>query len=109
MGWLVILLMVFYFQNEINEIPFFELDVPREVAIRIFHFLDTVQLCRCSQVSDNVPVYSPKCLYSGILYYFESNAFPLTHKYRCCASSKSSLNNYDVHSVGRIQTFETCC
>ncbi|XP_052073277.1 F-box/WD repeat-containing protein 8-like [Mytilus californianus] len=37
--------------DEINEIPFFDLTVPREVAIKIFEPLDLKDLCRCSQVS----------------------------------------------------------
>lgn len=37
--------------DEINEIPFFDLTVPREVAIKIFEPLGIKDLCRCSQVS----------------------------------------------------------
>ncbi|XP_050410273.2 F-box/WD repeat-containing protein 8 [Patella vulgata] len=37
--------------DEINEIPFFDTNLPREVAIKIFNHLSVVDLCRCSQVS----------------------------------------------------------
>uniref|UniRef100_A0A1E1XKZ9 Putative wd40 domain protein n=1 Tax=Amblyomma sculptum TaxID=1581419 RepID=A0A1E1XKZ9_AMBSC len=37
--------------NEIDEIPFFDICLPREVAINIFKHLDIVDLCRCAQVS----------------------------------------------------------
>ncbi|KAK7087459.1 F-box/WD repeat-containing protein 8-like [Littorina saxatilis] len=37
--------------DEINEIPFFDISVPREVAVKIFWHLDVVDLCRCAQVS----------------------------------------------------------
>ncbi|XP_005110146.1 F-box/WD repeat-containing protein 8 [Aplysia californica] len=37
--------------DEINEIPFFDTTVPREVAIKIFQHLDMQSLCMCSQVS----------------------------------------------------------
>lgn len=37
--------------NEINEIPFFDICLPREVAINIFRHLNIVDLCRCAQVS----------------------------------------------------------
>uniref|UniRef100_A0A0B7AW99 F-box domain-containing protein n=1 Tax=Arion vulgaris TaxID=1028688 RepID=A0A0B7AW99_9EUPU len=37
--------------DEINEIPFFDSTLPREVAIKIFQHLDMRSLCSCSQVS----------------------------------------------------------
>ncbi|CAG5122934.1 unnamed protein product [Candidula unifasciata] len=37
--------------DEINEIPFFDSTLPREVAIKIFQHLDMKSLCSCSQVS----------------------------------------------------------
>ncbi|GFO21445.1 F-box/WD repeat-containing protein 8 [Plakobranchus ocellatus] len=37
--------------DDINEIPFFDTSLPREVAIKIFHHLDMNSLCSCSQVS----------------------------------------------------------
>lgn len=37
--------------DEINEIPFFEIDLARELALKIFQFLDYKDLCRCAQVS----------------------------------------------------------
>ncbi|KAL8573819.1 hypothetical protein ACOMHN_019093 [Nucella lapillus] len=37
--------------NEISEIPFFDVSLPREVAIKIFWHLDIIDLCRCAQVS----------------------------------------------------------
>ncbi|ESO82423.1 hypothetical protein LOTGIDRAFT_237021 [Lottia gigantea] len=37
--------------DEINEIPFFDTSLAREVAIKIFHHLSIKDLCSCSQVS----------------------------------------------------------
>ncbi|OWF41589.1 F-box/WD repeat-containing protein 8-like [Mizuhopecten yessoensis] len=37
--------------NEIDEIPFFDITLPREVAVKIFQHLDIKDLCRCSQAS----------------------------------------------------------
>ncbi|GFS02288.1 F-box/WD repeat-containing protein 8, partial [Elysia marginata] len=37
--------------DDINEIPFFDTSVPREVALKIFQHLDMKSLCMCSQVS----------------------------------------------------------
>lgn len=37
--------------DEINEIPFFDISVPREVAVKIFQHLSMLDLCRCAQVS----------------------------------------------------------
>ncbi|KAK2148611.1 hypothetical protein LSH36_489g01066 [Paralvinella palmiformis] len=37
--------------DDINEIPFFETSLPRELAIKIFMHLDALDLCRCCQVS----------------------------------------------------------
>ncbi|KAJ8312956.1 hypothetical protein KUTeg_010329 [Tegillarca granosa] len=38
-------------RDEINEIPFFEIKLAREIAIKIFQYLDIRDLCSCSQVS----------------------------------------------------------
>uniref|UniRef100_UPI00398EDECB F-box/WD repeat-containing protein 8 isoform X2 n=1 Tax=Pristiophorus japonicus TaxID=55135 RepID=UPI00398EDECB len=37
--------------NEINEIPFFDIDLPYELALRIFAYLGKTALGRCAQVS----------------------------------------------------------
>lgn len=37
--------------NEMTDIPFFDVCLPREVAVKIFKHLDVVDLCRCAQVS----------------------------------------------------------
>ncbi|XP_022341648.2 F-box/WD repeat-containing protein 8-like [Crassostrea virginica] len=37
--------------DEINEIPFFDISIPREVAVKIFQHLSMLDLCRCAQVS----------------------------------------------------------
>lgn len=44
-------IMHFYIlKDEINEIPFFDISVPREVAVKIFQHLSMLDLCRCAQV-----------------------------------------------------------
>ncbi|XP_044146674.1 F-box/WD repeat-containing protein 8 [Bufo gargarizans] len=37
--------------NEINEIPFFDIQLPYEIALQIFQYLDRKELGRCAQVS----------------------------------------------------------
>nr|XP_033811673.1 F-box/WD repeat-containing protein 8-like [Geotrypetes seraphini] len=37
--------------NEINEIPFFDIQLPYELALQIFQYLNRVELGRCAQVS----------------------------------------------------------
>ncbi|XP_056392828.1 F-box/WD repeat-containing protein 8 isoform X2 [Hyla sarda] len=37
--------------NEINEIPFFDVQLPYEIALQIFQYLDRKELGRCAQVS----------------------------------------------------------
>ena len=55
-GAFSIICITFYFiyllisQDDINEIPFFDTTVPREVAMKIFQHLDMKSLCMCSQV-----------------------------------------------------------
>ncbi|ELU16864.1 hypothetical protein CAPTEDRAFT_225676 [Capitella teleta] len=36
---------------EVEDIPFFDIDLPRELAMKIFQYLDARDLCRCCQVS----------------------------------------------------------
>lgn len=43
-------LLFLSFQNDINEIPFFDVELPRELALKIFQYLDPRDLCRCCQV-----------------------------------------------------------
>ncbi|XP_067946765.1 F-box/WD repeat-containing protein 8-like isoform X2 [Watersipora subatra] len=37
--------------NDLDDIPFFDISLPREIAVRIFSFLEINDLCACSQVS----------------------------------------------------------
>ncbi|XP_075023344.1 F-box/WD repeat-containing protein 8 isoform X2 [Calonectris borealis] len=37
--------------NEINEVPFFDIQLPYELALKIFHYLGKTELGRCAQVS----------------------------------------------------------
>ncbi|XP_062445829.1 F-box/WD repeat-containing protein 8 [Rhea pennata] len=37
--------------NEINEVPFFDIQLPYELALKIFQYLDKAELGRCAQVS----------------------------------------------------------
>ncbi|NWX89665.1 FBXW8 protein, partial [Nothoprocta pentlandii] len=39
------------FQNEINEVPFFDIQLPYELALKIFQYLGKAELGRCAQVS----------------------------------------------------------
>uniref|UniRef100_A0A8C6LMH3 F-box and WD repeat domain containing 8 n=1 Tax=Nothobranchius furzeri TaxID=105023 RepID=A0A8C6LMH3_NOTFU len=37
--------------NEVNDIPFFDIELPYELALKIFQYLNRVELGRCAQVS----------------------------------------------------------
>ncbi len=37
-------------QNDVNDVEFFDVVLPREVALSIFLFLDYRDLCECSKV-----------------------------------------------------------
>ncbi|CAL8344749.1 unnamed protein product [Lota lota] len=37
--------------NEVNDIPFFDIELPYELALKIFQYLDCAELGRCAQVS----------------------------------------------------------
>lgn len=39
-----------FLQNEINTIPFFDIQLPKEIAVVIFGFLDMGDLCNCAMV-----------------------------------------------------------
>lgn len=39
------------FQNEVNDIPFFDIELPYELALKIFQYLTCAELGRCAQVS----------------------------------------------------------
>lgn len=46
--------MMFLFcvlQNEVNDIPFFDIELPYELALKIFQHLNRTELGRCAQVS----------------------------------------------------------
>lgn len=38
-------------QNEVNDIPFFDVELPYELALKIFQFLSRTDLSRCAQVN----------------------------------------------------------
>jgi len=42
---------MFLTQDEINTIPFFDIQLPREIALIIFSYLDVKDLCTCALVS----------------------------------------------------------
>lgn len=42
----------FSLQNEMDDVPFFDIQLPYELAINIFQYLDRKELGRCAQVSD---------------------------------------------------------
>jgi len=43
--------LMFALQNELDDVPFFDVSLPREIAVKIFGFLEMKDLCSCSQVS----------------------------------------------------------
>jgi hypothetical protein len=34
----------------VDDVPFFDIELPRELAMKIFQYLDPRDLCRCCQV-----------------------------------------------------------
>ena len=40
-------------QNEMDDVPFFDIQLPYELAINIFQYLDRRDLGRCAQVSSH--------------------------------------------------------
>ncbi|XP_033116335.1 F-box/WD repeat-containing protein 8-like isoform X2 [Anneissia japonica] len=40
-------------KDEINDIPFFDIEIPRELGIKIFQYLSMQDLCNCAQVSSS--------------------------------------------------------
>ncbi|KAK7164057.1 hypothetical protein R3I94_002700 [Phoxinus phoxinus] len=60
--------------NELNDIPFFDVELPYELALKIFHFLGRTDLGRCAQVSKSWKVLAEDevlwhrlCLEEGFL------------------------------------------
>ena len=50
-------------QNEVNDIPFFDIELPYELALKIFQYLNCTELGRCAQVSGRgeiTPAYMQK-------------------------------------------------
>ncbi|XP_071944104.1 F-box/WD repeat-containing protein 8-like [Antedon mediterranea] len=39
--------------DELNEIPFFDIEIPREIGVKIFKHLSMKDLCNCAQVSSS--------------------------------------------------------
>lgn len=40
-----------FLQNETNDIPFFDIELPYELALKIFQYLSQTELGRCAQVN----------------------------------------------------------
>jgi len=40
-------------KNEVNDIPFFDVELPYELALKIFRFMGRTDLGRCAQVNIN--------------------------------------------------------
>ncbi|KAM4616093.1 F-box/WD repeat-containing protein 8 isoform 1-T1 [Polymixia lowei] len=51
--------------NEVNDIPFFDIELPYELALKIFRYLDCTELGRCAQVSKAWKVLAE----DGVLWY----------------------------------------
>lgn len=50
-GQLNIYCVFILLQNEVNDIPFFDIELPYELALKIFQYLNCTELGRCAQVS----------------------------------------------------------
>ncbi|KAG7490914.1 F-box/WD repeat-containing protein 8 [Solea senegalensis] len=48
--------------NEVNDIPFFDIELPYELALKIFQYLDCTELGRCAQVSRAWRVLAEDCV-----------------------------------------------
>ncbi|XP_072272041.1 F-box/WD repeat-containing protein 8 [Pyxicephalus adspersus] len=75
--------------NEINEIPFFDVQLPYEIALKIFHYLDRQELGRCAQVSKSWKVLAE----DEILWYriCQMEGFLTDSEVTACTSWKESL------------------
>lgn len=58
-------------QNEVNDIPFFDVELPYELALKIFQYLNCAELGRCAQVSckKNPKKKTNACIGMGCLCY----------------------------------------
>lgn len=55
-------------QNDINDIPFFDVELPYELALKIFQFLDRRDLGRCAQVEMEKEYFIHVCRLVAILF-----------------------------------------
>ncbi|XP_040201896.1 F-box/WD repeat-containing protein 8 [Rana temporaria] len=75
--------------NEINEIPFFDIQLPYEIALKIFHYLGREELGRCAQVSKAWKVLAE----DEILWYHvcQTEGFLTDSEVTACTSWKDAL------------------
>ncbi|XP_018409782.1 PREDICTED: F-box/WD repeat-containing protein 8 [Nanorana parkeri] len=75
--------------NDINEIPFFDIQLPYEIALKIFHYLGKQELGRCAQVSKAWKVLAE----DEILWYHvcQMEGFLTDSKVTACTSWKEAL------------------
>ncbi len=96
--WVSISKIGVLFQDEINEIPFFDSSLPRELALGIFRHLDACDLCACAQVSRRLrspAPGTPPCLFQKPPNFRLPNGWGIcslqsTCKIRMCFSSQVS-------------------
>ncbi|KAL1273767.1 hypothetical protein QQF64_026581 [Cirrhinus molitorella] len=100
--------------NEVNDIPFFDVELPYELALKIFHFLGRTDLGRCAQVSKSWKVLAEDevlwhrlCLKEG--YYngasiSDSPCWKST--LRDCRNTENSVKSNWKNRVGSIRNLQ---
>ncbi|XP_036354708.1 F-box/WD repeat-containing protein 8 [Octopus sinensis] len=98
--------------DEINEIPFFEITLARELALKIFQYLDLKDLCRCAQVSKSWQSLSEdNWLWYNVYYQRGKSKAPLMTEEDSWKSvvkeehqrQRALLNNWKVR-LGRVRS-----
>ncbi|KAJ8380152.1 hypothetical protein SKAU_G00009300 [Synaphobranchus kaupii] len=100
--------------NEINEIPFFDVELPYELALKIFQYLSRPELGRCAQVSkawkvlaeDELLWYS-LCLMEG--YHSDSSVSDSPcwkSTLRDCIETEGNLRYYWKNRIGAISNLQ---
>uniref|UniRef100_A0A673HC89 F-box and WD repeat domain containing 8 n=1 Tax=Sinocyclocheilus rhinocerous TaxID=307959 RepID=A0A673HC89_9TELE len=86
--------------NEVNDIPFFDVELPYELALKIFHFLGRTDLGRCAQVSKSWKVLAEDevlwhrlCLEEGYHNGAGISDSPCWKSTRDCCNTESNWKN----------------
>ncbi|KAF7238461.1 F-box/WD repeat-containing protein 8 [Varanus komodoensis] len=102
------------FQNEINEVPFFDVQLPYELALKIFQFLGRTELGTCAQVSKTWKVLAEDqvlwfrlCQREGYLPDSQISDFPCWKAtLRDCREKEQALRTNWKNRVGAVSQLQ---